>query len=162
MKLKIRDLIEYLYLNGFKGRGVSLTIDYEKILNEFEYLEFNLERKDYIIEILESYDKINSFNLTLSEKYNVDKLLNDFEDEDEDGDNNILYYWYQSDIVFHGESDIEIYYDFRGKSNGFRLDKEIHFNEHNLLIVKEFEKMNIDYVKKTFSLYNNIKFPKVD
>jgi len=98
MKEKLLELIDMIDSDDeLCTLFVSLTINYKNIIRDYPDFKFC----NSIKEDINSFSKINSFNLTLHETYPSERTESDYNK-----------FWYDLKYIFHGNKKININFSF--------------------------------------------------
>lgn len=118
MKDKILNLVDNLKkYSVFSDCIFAITINFDSKINEWNRVKFDTDK---IIEELNKVDKIESFNLTLKTNHKIDKLINS---------ENWRGYWFSNSIIFHGDSDIQMQFQFSSnRLSCNQLEDSIKYN----------------------------------
>lgn len=118
MKDKILNLVDNLKkYSEFSDCIFTLTINFDNKITEWNRVKFDIDK---IVEEINKVEKIESFNLTLKTIHNIDKLINS---------ENWRGYWFSNSIIFHGDSDIEMQFQFSSnRLSCIQLEDSIKYN----------------------------------
>lgn len=154
MKEKIIELVEKLVKDPeFTGLYYSLTINYERLVNDFKPELFN---DDGIIKIKSLLDTlvVKSFNFTL-----IDKVPGSRHDYNLDFEYDR--YWYTLNHIFHGKKKIQYQFSFLAQDLSInQLQNSIDFNENQMTNIKELAALYRRSSKEIYEMFEKLKKKK--
>ena len=143
MKKQIIELIENISTDDVLNKlSVELTINYIDLIKPryVQKIPFDLK---HINDHINSVNKIRSFNLTLTDKFNYKNC--EFSNK----------YWYRCNYIFHGENKIMIDFNFIAPYLSLdQLPKKIKYN-NDFDKIKLIGKTYIDSSKQIYKTINN-------
>lgn len=134
MKDKLIQLIKELSnKREFDKLRFSLTINFEKLINEYGSKDMFYDNTEKIIDLINSKEVVSSFNFTLYDSdTNKDKYQDDFDRYE--------FYWFESRLIFHGKKKVKTNFNFLSKGLSItHLEKE-NKTVDELIEINEFYK----------------------
>lgn len=149
MNKKLLEFILSLYeYENFKGLQYSLTINYNKLVEDFRPEIFDFDALIKIEKLIYGIE-VDTFNFTLYDKFPVTRNNKDFNFEYDS-------YWYSANYIFHGDKSINC--DFYFISSGLSLNQlpeNVKLNEDSILKLMEIASFYKETSKNMYKLLNN-------
>jgi hypothetical protein len=133
MKDKLIQLIKQLSnKREFDKLRLSLTINFEKLINEHRSKDMFYDNTEKIIDIINSKEVVSSFNFTL---YESDESKTDDYNEER-----YEQYWFESKLIFHGKKKIKTNFNFLSKGLSISFLEKENKTIEELIEINEFYK----------------------
>jgi len=133
MKDKLIQLIKQLAnKREFDKLRFSLTINFEKLINEHRSKDMFYDNTEKIIDIINSKEVVSSFNFTL---YESDESKTDDYNEER-----YEQYWFETKLIFHGKKKIKTNFNFLSKGLSISFLEKENKTIEELIEINEFYK----------------------